>query len=252
MLSYQWQDRTFKIDSLNSRRPVEPADELVVIACPDPPGAEDCLKAVRLVRRFGFGGVGVVCAVAVVCVQYRARVCVQGVCMYCREVFAASAVTHPPARSDDSGRRPGREGGHPRAPRDPLQPAAVEVGCAGSVGTPFHAPNHLAPALPSQPPTTGAISPHQTTPTPPLPQPNPNPPSGDVGIGLNARRLRTNFLNRFTVTYSLRPVGDIGTVFRKYPGMWKVFVEEPGLPGRCVRLTGFDRGFLLLGWRGLK
>jgi hypothetical protein len=56
--------------------------------------------------------------------------------------------------------------------------------------------------------------------------------SGDVGIGLNARRLRDNFLNRFTVTYSLRPVGDIGTVFRRYPGMWKVFVEEPDLPGR--------------------
>lgn len=56
--------------------------------------------------------------------------------------------------------------------------------------------------------------------------------SGDVGIGLNARRLRTNFLNNFTVTYSLRPVGDVGTVFRRYPGMWKVFVEEPDLPGR--------------------
>ena len=62
------------------------------------------------------------------------------------------------------------------------------------------------------------------------------PRSGDVGIGLNARRMRTNFLNRFTVTYSLRPVGDIGTVFRRYPGLWKVFVEEPDLPGRWAVL----------------
>jgi hypothetical protein len=56
--------------------------------------------------------------------------------------------------------------------------------------------------------------------------------SGDVGIGLNARRLRENFLKRFNVTYSLRPVGEVGTVFRRYPGLWMVFVEEPELPGR--------------------
>jgi hypothetical protein len=56
--------------------------------------------------------------------------------------------------------------------------------------------------------------------------------SGDVGIGLNARRLRETFLKRFNVTYSLRPVGEVGTVFRRYPGLWMVFVEEPDLPGR--------------------
>lgn len=56
--------------------------------------------------------------------------------------------------------------------------------------------------------------------------------SGDVGIGLNARRLRETFLKRFNVTYSLRPVADVGTVFRRYPGLWMVFVEEPELPGR--------------------
>jgi hypothetical protein len=47
MLSYQWQDRSFAIDSLNSRRPIAPGDGLAVVACPDPPGAEECLKAVR-------------------------------------------------------------------------------------------------------------------------------------------------------------------------------------------------------------
>lgn len=56
--------------------------------------------------------------------------------------------------------------------------------------------------------------------------------SGDVGIGLNARRLRESFTNRFNITYSLRPVGEVGTVFRRYPELWKVFVEEPELPGR--------------------
>lgn len=56
--------------------------------------------------------------------------------------------------------------------------------------------------------------------------------SGDVGIGLNARRLRERFLKRFNITYSLRPVGEVGTVFRRYPELWKVFVEEPSLPGR--------------------
>lgn len=53
-----------------------------------------------------------------------------------------------------------------------------------------------------------------------------------MGIGLNARRLRENFLKKFVVTYSLRPIGELGTVFRKYPELWKVFVEEPDLPGR--------------------
>lgn len=56
--------------------------------------------------------------------------------------------------------------------------------------------------------------------------------SGDVGLGLNARRLRNNFLQRFNVTYSLRPVGEVGTVFRRFPELWKVFVEDKDLPGR--------------------
>lgn len=56
--------------------------------------------------------------------------------------------------------------------------------------------------------------------------------SGDVGIGLNVRRMRDQFLSTFTTTYSLCPIGDIGTVFRCYPAMWQVFVEDPELPGR--------------------
>jgi hypothetical protein len=36
----------------------------------------------------------------------------------------------------------------------------------------------------------------------------------------------------FNITYSLRPVGEVGTVFRRYPELWKVFVEDQQLPGR--------------------
>jgi hypothetical protein len=60
---------------------------------------------------------------------------------------------------------------------------------------------------------------------------NPRLASGDAGIGLNARRVRENFLSRLTVTYSLRPVGD-GTVYRRYPGLYKVFAGDEASPGR--------------------
>lgn len=49
MLSYQWQDKTFALDSLNARRPVSAEDDLIVICCPDPPGAEECQRTVRQV-----------------------------------------------------------------------------------------------------------------------------------------------------------------------------------------------------------
>ena len=61
---------------------------------------------------------------------------------------------------------------------------------------------------------------------------NPRLASGDVGVGLNTRRLRETFLKDFATTYSLRPIGDVGSVFRKYPGLWQVFVQDPELPGR--------------------
>lgn len=46
MLSHQWQDKTFRIASLNDRRPVAADDELVIVCCPDPPGADDCRRVV--------------------------------------------------------------------------------------------------------------------------------------------------------------------------------------------------------------
>lgn len=61
---------------------------------------------------------------------------------------------------------------------------------------------------------------------------NPRLASGDVGVGLNIRRLRESFLKDFVTTYSLRPVGDVGSVFRRYPGLWQVFVQDDKSPGR--------------------
>ena len=46
--------------------------------------------------------------------------------------------------------------------------------------------------------------------------------SGDVGLGLNVRRMRNEFLSLFTITYSLRPLGESASVFRRYPGQWQV------------------------------
>lgn len=59
--------------------------------------------------------------------------------------------------------------------------------------------------------------------------------SGDAGVGLNVRRLTKQFTSTFTTSYSLRPVGDVGSVYRRYPGQWQVFVEDPSMePGRYL------------------
>eukprot|EP00271_Cylindrocystis_brebissonii_P021515 TRINITY_DN7729_c0_g2_i1.p1 TRINITY_DN7729_c0_g2~~TRINITY_DN7729_c0_g2_i1.p1 ORF type:complete len:396 (+),score=60.12 TRINITY_DN7729_c0_g2_i1:90-1190(+) len=62
---------------------------------------------------------------------------------------------------------------------------------------------------------------------------NPRLVSGDVGIGLNVRRLRENFLNSFTTAYLLRPL-NVGAVYRCYPGLWKLFLDDPDVPGRYL------------------
>ena len=61
---------------------------------------------------------------------------------------------------------------------------------------------------------------------------NPRLASGDVGVGLNIRRLRESYLKNFVTTYSLRPIGDVGSVFRRYPSLWQVFVQDDKSPGR--------------------
>lgn len=60
---------------------------------------------------------------------------------------------------------------------------------------------------------------------------NPRLFSGDVGIGLNVRRTRDNFVSTFTVVYSMRPLPE-GAIFRRYPGLWQVFLDDTERPGR--------------------
>ncbi|XP_004230190.1 uncharacterized protein [Solanum lycopersicum] len=62
---------------------------------------------------------------------------------------------------------------------------------------------------------------------------NPRLISEDVGVGINVRRLRRNFLSTFTVAYSMRPLPD-GAVFRCYPGLWKVFYDDKDRPNRYL------------------
>lgn len=70
-----------------------------------------------------------------------------------------------------------------------------------------------------------------------LPRPlimwNPRLVSQDVGVGINVRRLRRNFLSTFTVVYSMRPLPS-GAVFRCYPGLWKVFYDDKFRPNRYL------------------
>ncbi|CAK0787516.1 hypothetical protein CVIRNUC_010736 [Coccomyxa viridis] len=66
---------------------------------------------------------------------------------------------------------------------------------------------------------------------------NPRLASGDVGLGLNVRRMRNEFLSLFTVTYSLRPLGETASVFRQYPGQWQVFLEDAASPGRYKKIA---------------
>lgn len=61
---------------------------------------------------------------------------------------------------------------------------------------------------------------------------NPRLTSGDVGVGLAMRRLRDSFLGEFMTTYSLRPIGDIGSVFKRFPSQWQVFIADKESPGR--------------------
>ncbi|KAL1561903.1 hypothetical protein AAHA92_04545 [Salvia divinorum] len=62
---------------------------------------------------------------------------------------------------------------------------------------------------------------------------NPRLISEDVGVGINVRRLRRNFLSTFTTVYSMKPL-PTGAVFRCYPGMWKVFYDDKDRPNRYL------------------
>ncbi|CAM6104766.1 unnamed protein product [Calypogeia fissa] len=62
---------------------------------------------------------------------------------------------------------------------------------------------------------------------------NPALQSGEVGIGLNVRRMREFFLSTFNPVYSMRTL-SFGAIFRRYPGPWQVFFDDENVPGRFV------------------
>jgi len=62
---------------------------------------------------------------------------------------------------------------------------------------------------------------------------NPRLASGDAGIGLTVRRMRDKFLGRMTVAYCLQPLPWCnGSIFKRYPGMWRLYLEDEARPGR--------------------
>ena len=77
---------------------------------------------------------------------------------------------------------------------------------------------------------------------------NPRLASGDAGIGLTVRRMREDFLGRMTVVYCLQPLPWCnGSIFKKYPGLWRLYLEDESRPGRfklvqesATRLAGDD------------
>jgi hypothetical protein len=82
---------------------------------------------------------------------------------------------------------------------------------------------------------------------------NPRLVSGDVGVGLNVRRMRERLLSKFTTVYSVAPRPE-ATIFRQYPGLWQIFTEDTKQPGRLIlakeqpsRPTLDDIDMLLLG-----
>ena len=50
MLKNQWSDARFIIDCLNDRKPYEEDDEVLIMAAPDPLGAEDCRRIASEVK----------------------------------------------------------------------------------------------------------------------------------------------------------------------------------------------------------
>ena len=62
---------------------------------------------------------------------------------------------------------------------------------------------------------------------------NPRLASGDAGIGLTVRRMREEFLGRMTVVYCIQPLDWCnGNIFKRYPGMWRLYLQDEERPGR--------------------
>ncbi|MBW4601642.1 MAG: DUF1995 family protein [Calothrix sp. FI2-JRJ7] len=52
--------------------------------------------------------------------------------------------------------------------------------------------------------------------------------AGTVGIGYAARQIRERFIKTIESCYYLRPIFEEAAVFRCYPGMWEIWVQNSG------------------------
>lgn len=52
--------------------------------------------------------------------------------------------------------------------------------------------------------------------------------AGTVGIGYAARQIRERFIKTIELSYYLRPIFEEAAVFRCYPGMWEIWVQNSG------------------------
>jgi hypothetical protein len=66
--------------------------------------------------------------------------------------------------------------------------------------------------------------------------------SGTVGIGYAGRQTRQRFINTIESCYYLRPIFEEAAVFRCYPGMWEVWVENAGNYEKIAELANKPSG----------
>lgn len=66
--------------------------------------------------------------------------------------------------------------------------------------------------------------------------------AGAVGIGYTARQTRMRFLSTIESCYYLRPIMEEAAVFRSYPGIWEVWIENAGDYQRVVELPNKPLG----------
>jgi hypothetical protein len=193
MLKNQWADAAFNFASLNDRRPVADDDDIVVLAAPDPPGADD---AIHISQRAPAGW------------RVGARASLR-----CGRAATVLVITECLLRRSS------------RQLHDRFSwwywVSALPQRCCSTVILPSRLPS-------SRPVLFAGLAEGQR-----LVMFNPRLASGDVGVGLSVRRMRESFLSRFTTTYSLRPIQDVGSVFRRYPGTWQVRRRR----ARCAEAT---------------
>eukprot|EP00983_Pelagomonas_calceolata_P039250 1137096-Pelagomonas_calceolata.AAC.2 len=161
-------------------------DELVVVVAPDPPGADECLRMIRQVKAVDFGFAIVSNGaqfhnMKLLNVMFLIKFGMQPLFG-----FLSACFWHVLARL-----------------------------WATSTSLSLPSPNATA--------TISNKEQEEGLPEKPIVLFNQRLASGDVGLGLNVRRMRNFVLKDFAITYSLRPIGfgEIGTVYRRYPGMWQ-------------------------------